>query len=84
MTPATKTIDSVVVKIRARTEMESMIESAVNGLQPRARELKQGMLVNRLTSDVFIVSLTDNAAYGTIYEKTSWCPAKNSTESPGL
>jgi hypothetical protein len=49
MTPATKTIDSVVVKIRARTEMESMIESAVYRLQPRARELNQGMLVNRIT-----------------------------------
>jgi hypothetical protein len=84
MTPATKTIDSVVVKIRARTEMESMIESAVYRLQPRARELKKGMLVNRITCDVFIVSLTDNAAYGTIYERTSWCPARNSTGSLGL
>lgn len=78
MTPATETIDSVVVRIRARTEMESMLESAVYRLQPKARELQQGMLVNRVARDVFIVSLTDNAAYGTIYERTSWCPARNS------
>lgn len=63
-------IDSVALKIKGRAEMERTLESAVNALLPRARELEQGMLVTRIAWDEFIVSLTGEAAYGTIHEKT--------------
>lgn len=63
---------SITLTITHRSELEQRLDGAVAGLQEPAKQLKQGVLVTRLSPEMFSISLSDKVPYGTTVENVSW------------
>lgn len=63
---------SITLTIARRSELEHGLDRAVARLLGSAKEMKQGVLVTRLSQDVFNVRISEEVPYGTTLEKVSW------------
>ena len=63
---------SVTLTISERAQLEHQLDAAVARLFEPAKELHQGILVNRLSPEQFIVSVSEDVPYGIIVENVSW------------
>lgn len=63
---------SITLTITHRAELEHRLDSAVSGLLGPAKQLKQGVLVTRLSPESFNVSLSEKVPYGITLENVSW------------
>jgi hypothetical protein len=64
--------EEITLTITRRAELEHGLDSVVAGLLEPAKQLKQGLLVTRLSPELFNVSLSEKVPYGTTVENVSW------------
>jgi hypothetical protein len=65
----TRTEIAITLTIAHRSELEQRLDIAVTGLMGPAKELQQGVLVTRLSPELFDVRLSEQVPYGTTVEK---------------
>lgn len=63
---------AITLTVAHRSELEQRLYIAVAGLLGPAKELQQGVLVTRLSPELFNVSLSEQVPYGTTLEKVAW------------
>lgn len=63
---------TITVAITQRSDLETQLNGAVSELFAPAKQLRQGVLVTRLSPELFRVSLSENVPYGTTVENVSF------------
>jgi hypothetical protein len=61
---------SVEVRVDTASQIESMLEAAIEKLQPMATLSRQGILVTRLDPGHFSISVSDAVPFGVTLERT--------------